>query len=322
MVVYFGRMTETRRRDLAYLSRSRKRSLLVIDETIIWFLCAERGARLRRLFRALLPFTVEDPYITTASLLPPEMFFGRTVERRSIVDRYGTNLVYGGRQLGKTALLRDVERNFDRPQQGMIVRWIDLLSEHIGLTRPIEDIWAVIGKAMEGIIKGSSTSSQNVMKYVSSWIDGDPTRRIVLLLDEADEFLRSDAEQQFKHLVQLKGLMDSTERRFKIVFSGLHNVQRSSRDPNSQLAHLGQPICVGPLLKGIDAGQAVALITKPLGDLGYRFESADFANADPIPYQLLSEPYSDLLQAPFGAFDGSIPTALRSEEVAALSHSR
>ena len=283
LVVYFGRMTEARRRDLAYLSRSRKKSLLVLDETVIWFLCLERGARLRRLFRVLLPFTAEDPYITTASLLPPEMFFGRTVERQSIVDQVGTNLVYGGRQLGKTALLRDVARRFHKPQEGVVVLWLDLLAEHIGLTRPIQDIWAVMAEALqgEGLMKLASASSGNVVKHIRTWIADEPTHRIVLLLDEADEFLRSDAERQFEHLAKLKGLMDTTERRFKVVFSGLHNVQRSSRDPNTPLAHLGQPICVGPLLKG-DAAQAIALITRPLTDLGYRFESDD------LPMRILS----------------------------------
>ena len=293
VVVYFGRITETRRRDLAYLSRSRKKSLLVLDETVMWFLCAERGARLRRFFRAVLPFSTEDPYITTASLLPVEMFFGRADERESIVDRFGTNLVYGGRQLGKTALLRDVERHFHRPTQGVIVRWLDLLSEHIGLTRPIEDIWPVIAEALQAdrVTRSASAGSRTVVKQVRAWLEDDETRRVVLLLDEADEFLRSDAEQQFKQLVQLKGLMDVTERRFKVVFSGLHNVQRSSRDPNTQLAHLGQPICVGPLLKH-DAAQAVALIRRPLSDLGYRFESND------LPMRILSHTnyYPSLIQ--------------------------
>ena len=98
-VLYFGRMTEQRRRTLAMLARSKQRSLLVIDETIVWFLCAERGSRLRRLFECLLPFSFVNPYITTASLLPPEMFFGRLRESNSIFDPYGTNLVFGGRQL-------------------------------------------------------------------------------------------------------------------------------------------------------------------------------------------------------------------------------
>ena len=293
LVVYFGRMTEARRRDLAHLSRARKRSLLVIDEAVVWFLCAQRGARLRQLFRVLLPFSTDDPYITTASLLPPEMFFGRADERKSIVDRFGTNLVYGGRQLGKTALLRDVQRHFHQPNQGVIVRWLDLLAEHIGVTRPIEDIWALIAATLqeEKVVRPPSVVSRTVVKQIRTWIEADDTRRIVLLLDEADEFLRGDAEQQFKQLVQLKGLMDVTDRRFKVVFAGLHNVQRSSRDPNTQLAHLGQPICVGPLLKH-DAAQAVALIRTPLADLGYRFESSD------LPMRILSHTnyYPSLIQ--------------------------
>ena len=121
-VLYFGRMTEQRRRALAMLARSKRRSVLVIDDTVVWYLCAERGSRLRRLFECLLPFSFADPYITTASLLPPEMFFGRVRESDSIFDPYGTNLVYGGRQLGKTALLRHTARRFHKPEAGVLVR--------------------------------------------------------------------------------------------------------------------------------------------------------------------------------------------------------
>ena len=75
----------------------------------------------------------------------------------------------------------------------------------------------------------------------------------------------------------LKGLMDATKRRFKVVFCGLHNVLRNTERANHPLAHFGEPICVGPLLGDGDQKQARALITGPLAAAGYTFEKDTLA---------------------------------------------
>ena len=205
------------------------------------------------------------------------MFFGRSREREAVIDRLGTNLVYGGRQLGKTALLRDVERRYHSPGSGVVVRWIDLKTEGIGLNRPVNDLWAVMSAVLqkEGVAKSQAGTPATFTKHVATWLEQDHGRRIVLLLDEADVFLESDGKRQFENLLALKGLMDTTERRFKVVFAGLHNVQRTSRDVNTPLAHLGRPLCIGPLLEGGDSREALAMIREPLGTLGYAFETED-----------------------------------------------
>ena len=76
-------------------------------------------------------------------------------------------------------------------------------------------------------------------------------------------------------LAQIKRLMDATGRRFKVVFSGLHNVQRSARDPNTPFAHLGEPLRIGPMLPETDGSEIENLIRGPLEALGYRFASTD-----------------------------------------------
>ncbi len=293
-VMYFGQMTEQRRRDLALLTRQKRITLLVVDETVIYFLCSRRGLRLKPFFQCLLPFTFVDPYVTTASLVPPEMFFGRTAERQAVFEPGGTNLVYGGRQLGKTALLREVARRHHDPSAGVIVKWIDLAAELIGASRPVNDIWPVMASALApwGIVRPGTTTPDSFMRRVLDWMEANPGARIVLLLDEADAFLERDAEMRYGQLSRIKGLMDQTGRRFKVVFAGLHNVQRAARDPNSPVAHLGHAICIGPLLNNREAAEAVAMIVGPLQDLGYRFPSPD------LPMRIVSHTnyYPSLIQ--------------------------
>jgi hypothetical protein len=249
LVLYLGRMTEQRRRDLAEMCWRKHRTFLVIDEALVFFLCGERFNRLPVLFGCAFPFTVAEPYTTTSSLVAVEMFYGRDREREAVIDRFGSNLVYGGRQLGKTALLRDVERRYHDPGHGVIVRYIDLThGESIGVSRPAEDVWVVLGHALaaEKVLSQARSNPRSLADGVKEWLGKDDRRRVVLLLDEADAFLDSDSRKvaqqsgpTFPNVSGLKMIMDATDRRFKVVFAGLHNVQRTAHDPNSPIAHLG-----------------------------------------------------------------------------------
>ncbi|HET7459980.1 MAG TPA: AAA family ATPase [Longimicrobium sp.] len=281
LVLYFGRMTEQRRRGLARLARERRRTFVLLDETLLVYLCAQRGARLPVFFGAAMPFAHSEPYITTGSLVPPEMFFGREHERDEILSQRGSSFLYGGRQLGKTALLKHVERMYHDPGRGWVVRWIDLRNQGIGLTQGTEEIWPLVVRelAAAGVVPSRSAAStrtpERVFEHVTAWLNVAPDRRIVLLLDEADRFLHLDAREHFPHTSKLKNLMETTDRRFKVVFAGLHNVVRTTHQANHPLGHFGDPIAIGPLFNNGQVRAARALVEEPYRLLGYRFESPE-----------------------------------------------
>jgi len=263
----------------------------------VLYLCGERGSRLPVLFECTLPFTFLEPYTTTAGLVPPEMFYGRMRERDSIVDPMGSCFIYGGRQLGKTALLRDVERTFHAPQEGRIARWLDLKVEGIGYDRPIEEIWHLLNKELKKaeVLPANlpdHTGVDRLLEHIQTWLGENEHSRILLLLDEADRFLESDGQEEFVRCARIKGLMDRTQRRFKVVFAGLHNVQRTAGQENHPLAHYGEPICIGPLLDHGEWREARALIERPCTSIGYRFASSDLVT------RLLSQTnyYPNLIQ--------------------------
>jgi hypothetical protein len=273
IVLYFGRLSEQRRRSLAQLSRADNLNFILIDELLITYLCGERGSRLPVMFDCALPFTFVNPYTTTSSNVPPEMFYGRRWEREQIIDPMGSCFVYGGRQLGKTALLLSIRDEFHNPAEQRVALWIDLRSY-------AEDIWIVLSRAFKDLPDvdleiGDARSEQKLIDKLQAWLAANKQRRILLLLDEADRFLESDSEDMFRRTSTLKGLMERTNRSFKVVFAGLHNVQRTTKQQNHPLAHFGEPICVGPLLDRGEWKEAKALIERPFWSMGFRFDSPD-----------------------------------------------
>ena len=104
-----------------------------------------------RSLSARFPLHAWNRLAQRAGLVPPEMFFGRERERQSIVDPQGSCFIYGGRQLGKTALLRHVVRTFHAPEKERIAIWIDLRPAGIGLDRRVDEIWNVIAQELKRV---------------------------------------------------------------------------------------------------------------------------------------------------------------------------
>ena len=258
------------------------RLFLVVDEALVLFLAGLATKRLSALFRCTLPYSAAQPYATTSGLVPPELFYGRDGEREAIRDQSGACFVYGGRQLGKTALLRRVEHDFNR-SLNHVARWIDLKVNEIDRA---PDLWRVLQRELQrsGVIAkrreldpDSRQQVDGLLDHIRRWLDAQAGRRLLLLLDEADHFLLVDANNDFRESARLKGLMDETNRRFKVVFAGLHNVLRTTRQANHPLAHLGDPICVGAMLSNGEWKQAQALVREPLQAVGCRFGRDDLS---------------------------------------------
>ncbi len=285
IVLYFGRLNETDRRELAQCRPDSDRSFLVIDEALVAFLAMTPEARLHAFFSCTLPFACSQPFTDTASTVPPEMFFGRKREFDAILQSNGTNLVYGGRQLGKSVLLREVANRRHDPAAGIVVVWVDLKNRGVGTTRSPGDLWSVIGEELRrsGVLERDASTAPRISERVKEWITAKSGRKVVLLLDEADAFLEQDSKPSapgvaaFPVVSELKGLMDDTNRAFKVVFAGLHNVQRAARDPNTPIAHLGTPVNIGPMYEEKQWREAKRLVEDPLAQMGYRFESPELS---------------------------------------------
>ena len=331
VVMHFGKLLRDDRDWLRRWSIEHAIQFITIDETVVLYLATLGEGQLRALFDCTLPFTSAEPFFTAPGLAPPEAFFGRDQERRDIRDPYGSCFVYGGRQLGKTALLRTVEAAFHDPDQRCLATYIDLKYKDVGIAYDAQHIWQVLwheyaklGVVESGAVRprGSTGFANAVEKCVSGWLNDHDDGRLLLLLDEADAFLAKDLKGAFQVSGRLKGLMDDTQRRFKVVFCGLHDVLRNTERANHPLAHLGTPVCVGPLLENGELNQARRLVRDPLAAVGYEFESDNLVTSILLwtnYYPSLIQLYGEALLAHLRQASGrQVPHVVTADDIQAV----
>jgi hypothetical protein len=279
LVLYFGSLSELERRQARRVVGSRP--ILVIDEPLAFFM-ALRGRGLDDLFACTLPYTTVNPY-GMAGRVPPELFRGREKLLSQLEDRGGTCLIYGGRQLGKSAVLHHVAARLDNPLEHSYARVEEI--QNIGnpvTAQPASAIWTVIRTALQAIPifanRNLTGTPDHLVKTVRELFERHQNVRVTIGLDEADNFLRADSEQSFAEVTRFRSLMTQTHRRFRVIFAGAHNVQRFQGIPNQPLAQLGPAEPVRPL----EGDAARRLILEPLMAFGVRF--AD----DSLPLRILS----------------------------------
>ena len=268
-----------RTRWLRHFERARV-TVLPLDLVVFLHLCGERN-RLPVLFELTLPFTWSQPYITKGENVAAEMFVGRQEETAALMDRDGSCIVFGGRQLGKSALLRHVHREHHDPDGSTYVVYLDVddlgtgSEDHDSMVaafwRRVYDELVRCGAAPElpqRILDKGNRLVAAVHNGISTSLSENAEMRIVLLLDETDDLLDLDSTRDFALVTRLRAMMASSERRFKVVFAGLQSVQRYYSWKNHPFAQLGRELVVNPL----PPAAAQELIIRPLRALGFAFE--------------------------------------------------
>ncbi len=283
IVLYLNSLGEGRRRAVA-ARRGTDLPFVILDDMLLLFLTGEEEPRLKSFFNCALPLSSLNPYAPfQAGNVPREMFFGREPLVDQLQAESGPCLVYGGRQLGKSALLRQVAREFHAPQRERYA-WaedIKTIGDPAG-QQDVNVIWTRLRHLMQSFHDGngrpivsdriSSENPETIYQHIRESIVRVPERRVLIMFDEADHFLDADSRKNFAVVTRLKQLMTDTDRRFKVIFAGLHNVYRFRNFPNQPLAHLGE-VLVGPL----EGAAARRLVVEPLHALGYRFRDENAA---------------------------------------------
>ncbi|MFZ0119852.1 MAG: hypothetical protein WAL99_10490 [Pseudonocardiaceae bacterium] len=280
LVLYFGTLGPNARRKIARRALQTAAPVVVLDDAAMAYLAAHGERQFDATMAVTLPFSKVNPYVRVKrGPVAPEMFYGRTAERNSVLDVDGTQLIFGGRGLGKSALLRSSAEQFET-EADRVALYLDLNTIGIGPTALTPDaLWDTLLRELikRGVIAAQVTarsrrrtmdSHEAVRAGILSWLEADSRRRLLVLLDESDRFFEADAPS-FLQTNRLKEIGQSSEGRAKVVFAGLHTVQRFAKaNNNGPFSHLGRPTVIGPLSPQF----AYDLVVKPMEALGYVFD--------------------------------------------------
>lgn len=287
IVLLNGYLSKLERNKLAHefkTSGSLLHKYIVIDRVLLCFLAMiEKSERQKAFINCSLPYSYVQPFVENgAGRIPDEMFYGRAQELHSIIDiEKGAVLVYGGRQLGKTALLQRVQNLMMKNDEKSYTIYLSIQTIKSStdlLSYLIKEILLLNKKFNKTIIISDSKASS--IKDWSSF--GEVIRvsyarggfnKLYILLDEVDKFIHEQENEGYNVINELIRLKDDSalHGKFKFVLAGLHNVVKYLHKDNDSLRKLGAPLCVKPL-STVDAKR---FITEPLSTIGYKFSDEE-----------------------------------------------
>lgn len=288
-------LTPSDRRRLARKTKSDVQDKIfgIIDRVLFMFLVSNYNEEYinKMLMSIMMPFSYYQPYVwESASVMPPEIFMGRKEELEKIESPKGVNIVYGGRQLGKSALLKMAKSDIDKNENGdrailVEIKGLDYMKAATKIGHALYD---------EGILEDEITTENwdELARIIKKRLLVQTEKKIpylLLLLDEADVFIESCETVNYHPFDVLKDIQSVGVDRFKFVIAGLRNIIRFKRESalgnNSVLTHL-EAMTVKPL----KVAEARELLEVPLYYLGLRFPkdkesliSLIFASANYFP---------------------------------------
>lgn len=246
---------------------------LLLDRVALCFLADNytEGQNNRNLMAIGIPFSYCMPFVVASVFtMPPEIFIGRKHELNEVESPTGVNLIYGGRQLGKSALLKKAlgDINFDQGRRAILedINTCDCAASALKLSSKLaheqiltpEDVTEDWGQLCNSLI--SAMRAKPEIKY------------LLIMLDEADCFIEDCGQRNYLPIVKLKDVQQELGERFKFVLAGLHNIVRFNQQValgnNSVITHMPH-MKVTPF----KAPEAEELLRMPLSFLGMSLPS-------------------------------------------------
>lgn len=269
------------RRSLAKEIKKEKafsKTFIVVDRVVLFYLAKHYTADTiaKRLMATTLPFAYCQPFVEASSqTMPPELFTGREDKLTDIESPQGVNLVYGGRQLGKSALLKMAQHNVDKNGNGDRAVWIEVkYKNYKEAAKQLSQELIIQGILDE---KCECDNWDDLAKHIKiRLMDENPETRInylLVMIDEADVFIETSVADDNPPITAVKNIPSD---RFKLVLAGTHNLVRFSKEVmhgNSSLLHLSYTS-----VTQFQRPEAIKLLTNTLAYLGFRFNKEVISN--------------------------------------------
>ena len=317
--------------ELFHTQTSGQNPFLLIDQVLFLYLALHQiTERMPAMLKCTLPYSTYQPFVRDGGSTSDEMFCGRTQELATIIDPNGACVVYGGRQLGKTALLERAESRCSKPidkEFAVYSTIIRIKSEK----EVVETIVSDINKKCDGKVELPRCNTiKEMCAAISKLFRSKKITSMLLLIDEVDDFLASIADVAYRPIQPLVDLKRETKNNFKFVIAGLHNVCRAknaTRD-NGIFGQLGTPLCIKPL----SPTDALQLISRPLRYLGFQIDryphlETILTNTNYYPGILqffgymLVETLTGQYSKYYHAANGNPPFTLQDEQLGAVMNS-
>ena len=190
-----------------------------------------------------------SPYQIASDVKKENMFFGRVEIISNIINRNAHNyIIVGARQLGKSSLLKALDRRYQ--ERNMLSYYITLDKES-DLVYHLSKVLAV----------------QNDIKSIQEAIY-QSEQPIIFLIDEVDEFLkRSENSAKFTSIFRSLAQGD----RAYFILAGYWELYKETLKAKSPLRNFGDIITLG----GLEKEACRELITKPMKSMGVSYTSTE-----------------------------------------------
>ena len=218
-----------------------------------WLVGGESMQVLLGLLAAQLRITRISPYQTRGGITREGSFFGRAQLLARVVGREPANyLVVGGRQLGKSSLLKAVQRRL-QGHPHTVCHYVSLRDHRLAPRMALQ-----FGLPAD-------TPLEAIVDHLQAQYQG---KRLVLLIDEADLFFRAESGRGYAQLSTLRSL--SEEGRCWFMLAGFWDLYATAvLDYQSPLRNFGEVLAIG----GLERDACRELATEPLRRLRLGFAS-------------------------------------------------
>ncbi|MFC0351858.1 RNaseH domain-containing protein [Undibacterium danionis] len=260
--------------------------VLIIDDDLIAYLALHPEDRFQSFLKIALISFFTNPYDDYNSKpVPSEMFFGRQSELSKLRDVKSMAVLYGGRRLGKSSLLNQINKEMSNTP-GSIALYISM--ETVTSSDDyIYSAWDFVARNLtqREVIKARPQTIAKDWMALSQWvtkelIEQKKYKSIYLLIDEADELMgcelktarESTKGAAISFVRGLQQMIDDVHHAVQIryVIAGLHNMTRMTTEENSVFGK-AEAIALGPFNTTDDYRRGLRLITKPLASMGFLF---------------------------------------------------
>lgn len=267
--------------------------VLLIDDDLVAYVALHPNERLQALMRVAVMTFSTNPYDDYGGRpVPSEMFFGRQDELRKLREVKSSAVLYGGRRLGKSSLLSQIERETNQTPSSKAVyvsmETVNSSSNHVAAA------WEFIYKSLVSRriippMNGSLNRWQAVSGHIEKELAGHKElKSLYLLIDEADALMGCELKLSKGDIGFVRSLQQMIDNvlhacQVRYVIAGLHNMTRMTTEENSVFGK-AEAIALEPFTSPEDIQRGIRLVTKPLAAMGYLFGEG----TEDLPLRILS----------------------------------